>query len=102
MKAIVVGAGGTTRDLLRRLGDLWDVTVIDTDEERLARAVDVRTISVIHGDGSSRVILDQAGLGEGNRVRRVHYPTEGVASTEPSGAAARVSDQETGEGLHRR
>ncbi len=62
MKAIVVGAGGTTRDLLRRLGDLWDVTVIDTDDERLALAAEVRNIAVVRGDGSSRVILDQAGL----------------------------------------
>lgn len=62
MKAIVVGAGGTTRDLLRRLGDLWDVTVIDTDEERLNRAAEVRTITVLKGDGSSRVVLEEAGL----------------------------------------
>ena len=62
MKAIVVGAGGTTRDLLRRLGDLWEVTVIDTDEERLALAAKVRPIAVLSGDGSSRVVLNQAGL----------------------------------------
>ena len=68
MKAIVVGAGGTTRDLLRRLGDLWDVTVIDKDEERLARAADVRLIKTLQGDGSSRVVLNQAGLGQADAL----------------------------------
>ena len=68
MKAIVVGAGGTTRDLLRRLGDLWDVTVIDTDEERLQRAAQVRTITVFRGDGSSRVVLDEAGLSQADAL----------------------------------
>ncbi len=68
MKAIVVGAGGITRDLLRRLGDLWDVTVIDTDDDRLTQAAGVRRITVIRGDGSSRVVLDQAGLGEADAL----------------------------------
>ena len=68
MKAIVVGAGGTTRDLLRRLGDLWDVTVIDQDQERLTRAAGVRPITVIQGDGSSRVVLERAGLDQAHAL----------------------------------
>ena len=62
MKAIVVGAGGITRELLRHLGDFWDISVIDTDEERLALAATVRDIETVAGDGSSRVILERAGL----------------------------------------
>ncbi len=62
MRAIVVGAGGATRDLLRRLGELWEVTVIDTDRERLDLAAEVREISRILGDGSSRVVLTRAGI----------------------------------------
>ena len=30
MRAILVGAGGVSRELLRRLGDMWEVTVVDT------------------------------------------------------------------------
>jgi Trk K+ transport system NAD-binding subunit len=42
--------------------------VIDTDEDRLARAAEVRTIVVVQGDGSSRVVLDQAGLGQADAL----------------------------------
>lgn len=68
MKAIVVGAGGATRDLLRRLADLWDVTVVDTDEQLLELASSVRKIGVVHGDGSSRVTLERAGLADADAV----------------------------------
>ncbi len=62
MKAIVVGAGGTTRELLRHLGDFWEISVIDVDEERLALASTVRAIETVVGDGSSRVTLERAGV----------------------------------------
>ncbi len=64
MKMIIVGAGGITRDLLRRLGDRWEVTVVDVDPDRLDLADKVRPIERILGDGSSRVVLDRAGLSE--------------------------------------
>lgn len=62
MRAIVVGAGGTTRELLRRLSESWDVTVVDTDAELLKLAGAVREIDTVVGDGSSRVVLNEAGL----------------------------------------
>ncbi|NNC75388.1 MAG: hypothetical protein HKN93_07730 [Acidimicrobiia bacterium] len=62
MKAIVVGAGGTSRELLRRLGERWDITLIDTDEERLALAAQLRAVDTLTGDGSSRLVLKRAGL----------------------------------------
>ena len=68
MKAIVVGAGGTTRDLLRRLGELWEICVVDIDEERLAAAAAVRSVETIVGDGSSRVVLDRAGIADADAV----------------------------------
>ena len=68
MKAIVVGAGGTTRDLLRRLGDLWEISVVDLDVRRLDGAASVRPIEAIHGDGSSRVVLERAGIAEADAV----------------------------------
>lgn len=62
MRLVIVGAGGTTRDLLGRLGERWDVAVVDSDEARLSQAADVREIFGVVGDGSSRVTLDRAGI----------------------------------------
>jgi Trk K+ transport system NAD-binding subunit len=68
MRAIVVGAGGSTRALLRRLGELWEITVIDPDAERLEIAGRVRTINAVVGDGSSRVVLDRVGIDEADAL----------------------------------
>jgi hypothetical protein len=68
MKAIVVGAGGVARDLLRRLGELWDITVVDTDGALLERAAGVRPIETVEGDGSSRVVLERAGIDDADAV----------------------------------
>ncbi|MDH3426624.1 MAG: NAD-binding protein, partial [Acidimicrobiia bacterium] len=62
LNLIVVGSGGTTRQLLGRLGESWEVTVIDVDADRLARAEKVRPVELVEGDGSSRVVLERAGL----------------------------------------
>ena len=62
MRAIVVGAGGTTRELLRRLGERWDVVVVEADESRLALAEGIRDFERVIGDGSSAVVLRRAGL----------------------------------------
>jgi Trk K+ transport system NAD-binding subunit len=62
MRLVIAGAGGTTRDLLGRLGERWEVAVVDIDEARLALAAQVREVDAIVGDGSSRVTLDRAGL----------------------------------------
>ena len=42
MRAIVVGARGTTRELLRRLGEVWDVVVVSTSEDLLKSAAEIR------------------------------------------------------------
>lgn len=68
MRAIVVGARGATRDLLRRLGERWSVTVVDLDSELLARARSVRDIETIEGDGSSRVVLEKARFSEADAI----------------------------------
>jgi Trk K+ transport system NAD-binding subunit len=62
VRVIVVGAGGTGRELLRRLGSAWEVVVVDTDAERLAQAELIREVEVIEGDGSSSVVLSRAGI----------------------------------------
>lgn len=62
MRVIVVGAGGITRDLLRRLGERWQVALIDPDPNRLKAAAEIRPIETEMGDGSSRVVLMRSGL----------------------------------------
>ena len=62
MKAILVGAGGLGRELIKRLGDHWVVTVVDTEPDQLARAQKLRSVPTIEGDGSSRLVLKRAGL----------------------------------------
>ena len=62
MKVIVIGAGGTGRELLRRLGSAWDVVLVDTDQDRLDHAGAIRQVDAINGDGSSAVVLARAGL----------------------------------------
>jgi Trk K+ transport system NAD-binding subunit len=62
MRIIAVGAGGATRAVLGRLGERWEVVVIDGDRERLERTGAVRAIGTVVGDGSSRVVLERAGI----------------------------------------
>ena len=62
MRALIVGAGGVARDLVGRLGERWEITVVDPSAELLKRIETVRPVSVFHGDGSSRVVLVRAGL----------------------------------------
>ena len=68
MRLIIVGARGATRDLLRRLGERWEATVIDPDESLLARAANIREIEQIVGDGSSRVTMGRARVGEADAI----------------------------------
>jgi Trk K+ transport system NAD-binding subunit len=68
MRAIIVGARGGIRELLQRLSEHWDVTVIDRDPERLARLAATRNLTAITGDGSSRIVLERAGLESADAV----------------------------------
>jgi Trk K+ transport system NAD-binding subunit/nucleotide-binding universal stress UspA family protein len=68
MRAILVGAGGVSRDLLRRLGEMWEVTIVDLSRERLSLAAQSRTASIVEGDGSSRVVLRRAGIDRADAV----------------------------------
>ncbi len=64
MRLIVVGAGGATRDLLRGLGDAWDVSVVDPDQDKLTLAESVRSVDAVRGDGGRHEVLAGAGLQE--------------------------------------
>ena len=68
MRLIIVGGGSTTRAILERLGDRWAVAVIDQDPERLASLASIRAITPVQGDGSSRVVLQRAGLAEADAL----------------------------------
>lgn len=68
MKVIVVGAGGTARELLRRLSTTWEPTVIDPNQSRLEDAVAIRDVTVIDGDGSSALVLRRAGIAEADAI----------------------------------
>lgn len=62
MRALLVGARGPGHELLRRLSDVWDVVLIDTDPTALQAAEDVRDFTAVVGDASSRVVLNRAGI----------------------------------------
>jgi Trk K+ transport system NAD-binding subunit len=68
VRVIVVGARGATRELLRRLGERWDATVVDPDPELLGRAANVRELDAVEGDGSSRVVLGKARVSEADAI----------------------------------
>jgi len=69
MKIIIVGAGGTARELLQRLGKLWDaVVLVDTDESHLEAASGIRNFMPVVGDGSSALVLRRAGLDDADAL----------------------------------
>lgn len=68
MKVIVVGAGGTARELLRRLSTAWNVTLIDPNPDRLEDAVAIRDVETVDGDGSSSLVLRRAGIEEADAL----------------------------------
>ena len=51
MRAVVVGAGESARDLVRRLGDSWSIVVVDPNEDRLEMMRKIRDIETVLGDG---------------------------------------------------
>jgi Trk K+ transport system NAD-binding subunit len=68
VKAVIVGARGGVRELLQRLSERWQVTLIDSDPALLARAAAARSLEKIVGDGSSRVVLGRAGIESADAV----------------------------------
>ena len=92
MRGIVVGAGGPTRELLRRLGDAWELTVVEPEGEVLEQARGVRPFRPIRGDGTSRLILERAGLAEADAV---------VAATNDDDANLEICRIALDAGVHR-
>jgi len=64
-RAVIVGAGTTGRELLRRLSESWLVSIVDTDPARfnlIDEQVDHERIRKTVGDGTSRLVLDESGI----------------------------------------
>lgn len=70
MKVLIAGAGKISRELIRRLGETWEISLIEKFEERLQQTV--AYYPYIHearpGDASSPVVLEEAGLSEQDYV----------------------------------
>lgn len=64
MKVLVLGAGKISAELLKRLTDAWQATLVDKSRERLTDfSSRFASISrVVEGDASSPVVLEEAGL----------------------------------------
>jgi trk system potassium uptake protein len=63
MNIIVLGAGNVGRAVVESLHEEHDVTVIDVDPQRLARLADRYDVRTVEGDGTSRQVMESAGVG---------------------------------------
>ena len=64
-RVLIVGAGATGRELLRRLAATWPVTIVDIDPEKLDLIdpdIDPSRVQRTVGDGTSRLVLEEAGI----------------------------------------
>lgn len=70
MKLIIVGAGEVGRELIKRLQKEWRLVVIDQDEEKLQKVVELlnseslNRVVLLQGDGTSKLLLKKAGIEE--------------------------------------
>ncbi len=63
MRVLIIGAGKTARELLRRLGKFWDVTLVDKSDERFPYFKKMQPVNrLILGDASSNIVLEEAGI----------------------------------------
>ncbi len=68
MKLIIVGAGEVGRELIKRLQKDWKLVVIDQDEEKLRKVVELlnseslNRVVLLQGDGTSKLLLKKAGI----------------------------------------
>jgi len=62
VRLVIVSAGNVSRNVIGRLGDRWEITLIDPAEDSLEMARQIRQVDTVRGDGSSRLVLRRAGL----------------------------------------
>ncbi len=70
MKVLVCGVGRITDELLKRVSEDWEITVIEKDKKKLEFLTDrfPNPLRTMHGDASSPVVLEQAGLAKQDYV----------------------------------
>lgn len=70
MKVLVCGVGRITDELLKRVSEDWEITVVEKDEKKLEFLNDrfPNILRAMHGDASSPVVLEQAGLAKQDYV----------------------------------
>ena len=70
MKVLIAGAGKVTREILRRLGETWQVTLVDITPDRLLHLEKdfPQVVKTVLGDASSSLVLREAGLTESHFV----------------------------------
>jgi Trk K+ transport system NAD-binding subunit len=66
MRVLICGDGRVTRSLVKRLGENWQVTLVDKSEEKLAAILQEfeNVQKVVSGDASSLVLLDKLKIGD--------------------------------------
>ncbi len=65
MKCVIVGGGQVGGELAERMSrESWDVVVIDTNSEKLARISEKLDVLTIQGNGASARALEEAGVRE--------------------------------------
>jgi trk system potassium uptake protein TrkA len=64
MKIVVIGAGQVGSTVVEALHDDHDMTVIDLDESRLTALAERFDVAVLAGNGASRRVLEEAGIGK--------------------------------------
>ena len=62
MKIVVIGAGQVGSTVVEALHHEHDMTVVDLDEDRLAMIAERFNAGILHGNGASRRILEEAGV----------------------------------------
>ncbi len=68
LKLLIVGAGEVGRELIKRLQKEWKLIVIDLDDEKLVKIVEIlnseslNRVKLIQGDGTSKLLLKKVGV----------------------------------------
>jgi trk system potassium uptake protein TrkA len=68
MRIFLIGAGQVGSTIVEALHDEHELTVIDTDSGRLERVSSRFDIGTVDGDGSSRRVLEEAGMADADLV----------------------------------
>lgn len=66
MQLLICGAGLVTREVLKRLGNTWTLTLVDKDPANTEKCLESieGDVRLVHEDASSAVVLEKAGITE--------------------------------------